>query len=422
MQLAKSSLLAVSNTSVKLISALVITKLVALYTGPAGIAILGQFLSISSLIAVTASLGVSQGIVVLTAQAMHHQTGLGAVFNMGIRIALVGSFGISLLLITLQSQLGQWIFATQNWNRLFSLSALMVFFLSTGAISTAFLVGANQQRTILIIQLLSAILACTIALLTIARFDIAAAIGGIVIGQIMTSLLSLWSSKSILRKSPLRADKPATPSAAPQLTHMFQYGLITFTTASLGPLSHIIVRGTFTETAGIEAAGYWQCLLRLSEVFSSLLTAVLGMSYLPAFARITHRHEATALMKQYIFRVIPALGVALIIASTLRYQLMRAIFTSNFDAVADLLPTLLFGDLVRSFGLIVGYFMIAKGRTRNFIIAEILFISIYIFATTTLIRQHGLAGAITANLLTATIYTASMLTYWFSTGRRQLSP
>ena len=107
MSLVKTSLLNGIAVAVKVASALVLNKLLAVYVGPAGYAVIGQFQNAVSIIVSLAGGVVATGVTKATAQHYDDEAKQHAVWQTAIRFSLAASLiaGVSLLL------LGDWLSA-----------------------------------------------------------------------------------------------------------------------------------------------------------------------------------------------------------------------------------------------------------------------------------------------------------------------
>ena len=97
MTLIKTSVLTGISTIIKVISGFVINKVIALYVGPAGLAIVGQLQSFTSIITTFSNGAISSGIVKYTAEYQDIEE-KKKIFSSSIVISLICSLIISIFL------------------------------------------------------------------------------------------------------------------------------------------------------------------------------------------------------------------------------------------------------------------------------------------------------------------------------------
>ena len=96
MTLIKTSILTAISTIIKILSGLVINKVMAIYVGPGGLALVGQFRNFSSMLTTFSNGAITQGIIKYTAEYQDIDQ-KSKIFSTSLIISLVCSVFIGLI-------------------------------------------------------------------------------------------------------------------------------------------------------------------------------------------------------------------------------------------------------------------------------------------------------------------------------------
>ena len=101
MNLARTSLLSLASTLVKLLSALVINKALALFVGPAGVATVGQFQNFFQSVMSLSQCGIVPGVTKYTAEFKSQPAVLYELFSTSLKITLSVTLIISVVIFSI---------------------------------------------------------------------------------------------------------------------------------------------------------------------------------------------------------------------------------------------------------------------------------------------------------------------------------
>ncbi len=124
MSLVKTSLLNGIAVVVKVASALVLNKILAVYVGPAGYAIIGQFQNAVSIVVSLAGGLVSTGVTKATAEHYDNEARQHAVWQTAIRFSLIASLLAGGIVLALGDWLAMWLLLSKEMSSVFTWLAL----------------------------------------------------------------------------------------------------------------------------------------------------------------------------------------------------------------------------------------------------------------------------------------------------------
>jgi PST family polysaccharide transporter len=174
------------------------------------------------------------------------------------------------------------------------------------------------------------------------------------------------------------------------------------------PLVQIFVRNHLIATLSLTDAGYWDAMWKISQGYLGIITGTLGVYYMPKLSSLQAasavRHEIWSGYKL----IIPALLFVFPVLYLLRMPIVYLLYSDRFTSTAALfLPTLV-GDFFVIISWLVGYLMLAKAKTRMFIVTQISF-SIFSYVLSVLmIDAWGLQGVAWAHAVKYVILAAAV--------------
>nr|MCR4942484.1 hypothetical protein [Campylobacter sp.] len=126
MTLIKTSILTGISTGIKAISLFLINKIIAIYIGPNGLALVGQLQNFIAMITTFSNGAITSGIVKYTAEFKTMQE-KAKIFSTSIGISLICSFILSLTLIIFANYFSNLILKTYEYSSVFRLFGLTIF-------------------------------------------------------------------------------------------------------------------------------------------------------------------------------------------------------------------------------------------------------------------------------------------------------
>jgi PST family polysaccharide transporter len=162
----------------------------------------------------------------------------------------------------------------------------------------------------------------------------------------------------------------------------------------LPALTLILVRDLLAGRLGLEAAGLWQASWRLSEACQALVVASVSLHFMPGMGE--HAHDPEGRRRLVLRTLAGACAVSAMLAAALwlgRKPAVHLVFSTGFDAVVDLLPLQLLGDVLKTAAWILSMALVGTLRTRWFITALCAYALVFFGVSWELVPVLGTAGA-----------------------------
>jgi PST family polysaccharide transporter len=387
--LIKTSILTAISTIIKVITAFVINKVISIYVGPSGLAIIGQLQNFSSIVMSFANGAITQGVIKYTAEYRKEKEVKSRFFSTAIIITLSCSIVVGLFLNIFSSKLSAIILKSDEYSSVFVLFGFTIVLFALNTLFMSILNGQKEIQKYVIVNIASSLFSLVITSLLIVNLGLIGALYAMVANQSVIFFVTLvfvlkspWFNMNHFKKG---IDKES-------LIKLSKYSLMAITTALTIPLSHLIIRNYIGENLGWDSAGYWQGIWYISSMYLMVVTTSLSVYYLPRLSEIKDNSE----LKKEIFNgykiIMPIVIVLAFGIYTFREFVVDVAFTDKFIPMLELFKWQLIGDILKIASWLLGMLMLAKAMTKIFIITEILFSFSFVILSLLFINGFGLIG------------------------------
>ncbi|GGB60507.1 LPS biosynthesis protein [Shewanella inventionis] len=389
-------------TLLRMVMGFVIAKFIAVYTGPSGLAMLGQIQSM--VVSLNGLINAPAGSGVVRYTSENYRDGYQACapwWRASIQWILIVSAIVIPIGFVFSEYLSNQLFQDPSFNWLIVITVCLLPLAALGTICNSVINGQQQYRRYVSLGMVSVVVSSCLMVLLIITANIegalfATAIQSGLIGLIMLLLnfkqpwfkFQYWWGKTdlITRKS------------------IGGYMLMAITSALTVPVSLILVRNMVIDQLGWEAAGYWQAVWRISDVYITVITMALSTYYLPKLSSLVGVECILKEVRKTVSVIIPIVIVLSLIVYFLRDFAIAILFTEEFSAARDLFAIQLTANVIKITGWLYAYPMLSRGATKWYISSEIFFSISIVLLSYLFITGFGLKGIVFASLLNNSIY------------------
>lgn len=406
MTLVRTSLLNGIAVVVKVASALVLNKILAVYVGPAGYAVIGQFQNAVSIVVSLAGGLVATGVTKVTAQYFDDQARQHAVWQTAIRFSLGASLLAGVSLLFMADLLAAWLLQSAAMSPVFVWLGLALPAMTANNLLLAIINGKKEVSIYVTANIIGSIISLLVIGLLASNFGL---IGALIAFTINPAIVLLATALMVARRGWFRTRFLWGEINQSALRDLSGFGLMALTAALTTPITFIVIRDYLARNLGLDAAGYWQASWKISEIYLMLVTTTLTLYYLPRLAEIRTAPELKAeIFKVYRF-VMPIVVVGALTIYLLRDFIILTLFTSEFLPMRDLFPWQLAGDVIKIGSWVLAYIMLGRAMVKVFVITEISFAASFLALSWLLVELYGLTGM-------AMAYAINYMAYWLVMG------
>lgn len=401
MSLIRTSALNGVAVAVRMATALVLNKILALLVGPAGYAIIGQFQNVLSVVITFATGAVNTGVTKATAQYHEDTVRQIRLWRTAATVVLACSVGIAILLALFSEYLAQALLGDEDLQSVLVWTSLGLVPISLNALLLAILNGLKDVKRYIICNIAGSILSLFLTGILAWRYGLEGALIALSLNQAVIVLVTIWQVRSCDWYRP-REWIGAIDKA--ELRGLGGFALMAATTALVGPLSQLFVRQVLIDRFGIESAGYWDAMWRISTIYLAFITTTLTLYYLPRIAEIRSWPEMSNELIYVLARVTPVAVALSLTIYILRDFITIALFSRDFEPMAQLFAWQLTGDVLKITAWIFAFLMIGRGLFLAFILTEILTGAVFIASVLYFTKIFGLEGVAVAHCFNYGVY------------------
>ena len=412
MNLLKTSVLNGVAVLIKTATLFILNKILAIYVGPSGYAMIGQFQNFIQMITTFAGSAINTAVIKYTAEYHEDEHKQILVWRAAGSSVLIFSFIFSLIILIFQKQLSLYIFQTTAYQSVFVWFAAFLVLFNLNALFLAILNGKKEILKLVVANIAGSILSLLVTGFLAVQYHLYGALIALSIYQSIAFFVTLflcykanWFNISYLfgKIEPHIAKKFAA------------FALMALVSAVCVPLSQMAIRFYLSQEFGLNYAGYWEAMIRLSAAYLMLVTTTLGVYYLPRLAELTHLDEIKKEVYLGYKFIFPLAVVGGLCVYVMRDWIITLLFSQAFMPMRDLFLWQMIGDSLKIGSWILAYLMLGKAMTKLFVTTEILFALSSVGLTYVFSKLFGFEGVSIAHLVNYALYWLVMSYFIFGT-------
>lgn len=388
-------------TIIRLANGFVSMKVVAVLVGPVGIALIGQFGNFTSIIMTLALGGISTGVIKYTSQYKDDPEELRKVWHTISWVSGVLSVPVILVLLVFHSWLAQEFLHNAKYGSILIVFAFSLSFYVANSLLLNILNGLHEIKRFNLLNTLNSTLGLLVSITLVYHYKVYGALLAMVTSQSITFfVITFFVRKQAWFK---------LSNFLGKFDKFYFKKLLGFTTMSLTsmcviPTSQMFVRGYLANHTSWDVAGCWQGMQKISDSYLMIVYTALGTYFLPKLANLKTKEEICKEISNGYKIIMPfVLGSALLIY-LLRDFIIHLLFAKSFGSMHGMFAWQLTGDCFKIATYLVSYLVLARAKTKIFIITEIIFGISFPLLSYTFINLAGADGAVMAFALNYCIY------------------
>src|ERR1044072_2061759 len=385
---------------VRLSTGLVLNKILAVLVGPPGYAIIGQFQNAVMILFTVSAGAINNGVVKYTADHEGDPRKQAQVWSTAVWIVVVTSTVIGLLVALFHRSLAVHFLGNAEFSTVFLWLAGSILLFTLNTLFLSILSGKKDVRTYVLSNIAgSALILVAMALLTW-EFGLYGALVAMAINQASVFFVTVWLCWD---KAWVRRDNILGPFSRPVAINLIMFAVMAAVSAISNNLGQVAVRYLLVTEFGIRLAGYWDGMIKISQVNMLLVATTMSFYCIPRMAELTYWED----IKQEVWDgckiIMPIFAVGALAAYVLRDLVIALLFTRDFLPMQSLFVWQLAGDTVRVASWFLAYVMIGRAMILIYALTEILTNLLFLTLGWWFTRLFGFEGVAVAHLVTYSI-------------------
>ncbi len=406
MDLKTTTLWSALSTIIRMLAGIISVKFVAYIVGPSGVAFIGQLQSFISITNSGANMGMGQGTIKYLSEDRKDKIKHQKIVSSSFFVTVFCSIIISTVILVFYNTIGNYLFKTNDFDFIIIILALSLSFYAVQQILTQALNGFQEIKKLIVAKIVTSIIGLIFTLLLVYIAGVEGALLALVITQIIGFIVLIYFS---LKSSWFKKEMFFSGYDKETLKRLFKYSLMTFVSVILLNVRQIYLRDYVIENLSANAAGHWQAIWKISEIYLTVITFSLSIYYLPKLSSVNDKQT----LKKEIFKgyklLLPVVFVLSILMYLFRDLIILILFSKEFNPVRDLFLYQLIGDVLKIASWLLSFMMIAKAMTKEFLITEVVSISLFLILSLCFFNNYGILGLTYAYAINYAIYLIMMI-------------
>lgn len=397
-----SSLYSAFAALIKIATAFLMSKIIAVYLGKEGMGLLGQLSNFVAIILVVAGGAINTGIVKYIAEfAVNNKDELVKMLSTAwwCTFLLGGISGITLIICS--KLIAQQVLLSIQYQSVFILFGCTILFSSLNGYFLAVVNGFKRFKIFGILNILNSIGMLIISYLFIQWNNTLGALYAVVTSQSLAFIFTLFF---ILKHQIIRLSDLQYYFHVDSIKLLLRFAVMALASAACIPLCQLIIRKMVIQHMSLAAAGLWESVNRISSAHILFITTTLITYYLPKLSEL----KSLIAIKREVRRTLKFAIIGALVSSSLiilfRNLIIQILFTNAFAGASNLLIWQSIGDVFKIAAWIIGCQMHAKAMVKTFVITEAISAILYYIASILLFSYYNVIGLGIAYTFTYFIY------------------
>jgi len=368
-------------------------KMVAVFLGPSGMAILGNFRNLGAMLKSVATLGISTSLVKLVAENKENKKALSELYATFLSVFFIISSLLAIGVFCFAEAIGQLLFYSTQWTTPIRIVGLSLPLVLLNTFWLAIYNGLEQFKTIVLVQLVSSVLVFLVTISLIYFHSISGAVWAIAVSELLMVFATLVF---VIKDKRLFQFHFRFLIKKEYVTAIQKFSAMALLTAIIAPLTLLLIRNAITVNYSLVEAGFWEATTKLSSFYMLFFTSGLSLYYMPKLASLSTEDAFKQEVKVYFSSFVPLFLVMLLVLFFAKEWILKWVFTPEFLKLQSVLIWQFLGDFFKILTLAFGYQILVKARLKVYFFLEITFNLSYLVLSLYWIKTRGYEGAIQA--------------------------
>lgn len=404
----------------KIISSFIVSKVSAVYLGPSGYAIVGNFRNVlQGLLGVT-STGFESGVIKYISENKANSSGQ--------KIVVINVFALNLLicvcicpfLFLFSEQLA--LYTLKESSLAFVFKYLSIFF---PLVSFSFLIvyivnGLQKFRLYALLTSISNVLNAVLTFVFVYFFNLE----GALIASFLVPVLSFVFAFIFrdIRHLFFEAFSEFKNISLKFFKSISVYLFMAIYSSILISLSYLFIRNSIIKNIDIDTAGLWEAMNKISMFYMIFFSSLMTLYLLPKLSQNKTVSGYYSIMKDYFKTLIPVLVLSFLLVFFLRIFIIKLFLTNEFLEISNYFYLQLFGDFFKVIGFSLAYQFHAKKMVVAYVVTDAVLYGMFYFISIFLIDSFNLIGVFYAYLLSTFLYLILVLIFVYKMRYNYLQP
>lgn len=402
----------------KLISSFVVSKVSAIYLGPSGYALVGNFRDVFQAILGITSTGFQSGTIKHIAENKNDKGYFSKVVSSIVVFSLLLSLVLGILLLVFSKTLSLTVLKTTDYAFVFRYLAILLPLISLNFVVLYIINGLQKIKTYTKLIVLVSVINALITFLFIYYYQLQGAFIAVNVVSAITLICSLCIKdvRDVLSQIALTTKSVSITI----IKSMSIYVLMAAYSTVLISVTYLLIRNQIISEFGENTAGYWEAMNKISMFYMVFFTSIFTLYLLPKLSENFTQTGYKSIMQSYFLKLIPLMAGIFLVLFVLRIFIIRLFLTEEFLIVEQYFLLQFAGDFIKIIGFSLAYQFHAKKMVTIYFTSDaVIYLSFY-FLSVYLLESFDLKGVFYAHIISSTLYLIVVSLFIFTRNKKYL--
>jgi polysaccharide transporter, PST family len=376
-------------TIFRVLSGFIVTKIIAVYAGPSGLAIVGQLQNFVQVVLLFSGDVFKTATTKYTAEYVEDKGKKYWLWSSTISIVAILNILTTSVLYLFSDELSEYLLSTSEYGYILKILAISVPFFVLNTLLMSILNGQRQINMYISLNIALSLISLFLVVILSINYGIDGVLVAYVTNQSVVFIITIF----VVRKESWFKLENFTKGIKLQFSKkIFGFAIITLFAILSSNISLIYIRDFIMTNLSKEAAGYWQGVWVLSQVSIVVITTSLTTYILPKISSLGTKKEISSELNRALALIFP---IAIFISASsyfFRDFIIYILYSNEFTPMRDLFLWQMIATVFKIVGWLYGYVLVAKAMVRHTVFTEVFFASTFVGLSIFLMDRYGLIG------------------------------
>ena len=402
----------------KVISSFIISKVSAIYLGPSGFALVGNFKNVVQGVLGITSSGFQSGVIKHIAESENSKKNYSLIISSVFALSIFISLLIAPFLYFYSDTLSVSLLKNVSYAFSFKYFALFLPLISFNFLLLYIIIGLKKLKLYSIISIIFNIINAVLTFIFIHYFNLK----GALIVSLLAPVISFLSSFLFKEVRGLFIDlilDIKVVSIKIMKSISVYLGMAVYSTILIS-LSYLLIRNKIINSIDAETAGLWEAMNKISTFYMLFFSSLLTLYLLPKLSENKSVNGYKNIMTNYFKFVLPLMLVLFVGVFLFRVLIIKIFLTHDFLEIKNFFHFQLIGDFLKVIAFSFAYQFHAKKITIPYFISDAILYATFYIASTFLIDNYNLIGVYYAYLCSLVLYLMTVVASVYITRHKYL--
>ncbi|GGI57027.1 O-antigen translocase [Winogradskyella haliclonae] len=401
---------------VRAISGIVTSKVIALFLGPSGLALLGNLRSfIQTASSVTAE-GYHNATIRYVSEykdsELKQKKTVATIFQLSLGLA----FLIGIILWVFSSTWSAVLFKTEAYAYVIKVLAIGLPFFSYNLLVIYVLNGLERHKKLVIVNSILSVGNMLVTISFAIKFGLQGALVGIILGPMIVFIINFFAlaEKRLILFYAFKFELFSIKA----LKNISIYFLMAAYSTVIVSITFLLIRNLIIENLSVEEAGYWEAMNRISSFYLMFFISLTSFYLLPRLSKTNSFEVFKKEIKSFYVLIIPVLIIVFALIYFLRYLLLNILLSEEFIPTSELFFWRLIGDFINVIAIVLVKQFHAKLLFKAYLFSNGLLSLLYFCLSYFFIDIYGLVGVVKAYAFSYMVYLPIVIIFIYNYYKR----